>query len=129
MTQPTASAITALPAANDSVARVEPTKCRPPSTLAKFSSPHRVASPGAPATVTLPCSRNMSGGRTSAASAAINSVAIQVVWRAPPRLWAPAGFGRGWARSAEELIENPFPPRLLLLDGLRREEMHAEMAF
>ena len=69
----------ALPAANDSELRVVARKRRPPSTLWKFSRPQRVASPGAPAMVRLPCSRNTSGGTTSAASTTIKRPAIQLV--------------------------------------------------
>src|SRR5260370_16383826 len=103
MIQPTTSAIAALPAANHSELSVVATKRRPPITFWKFSKPHRTASLEAPAMITLPCSRNMSGGTTSAASTTINRTAIQAAWRAdePDR-----DFG-----SAEEVIENllPFP--------------------
>src|SRR5580693_5665319 len=120
MIQPTTSAMAALPAANESELSVVATKRRPPSTLWKFSRPQRVASLGGPAMITLPCSRNMSGGTTSAASTTISRAAIQVVWRADERDRVSA--------SAEEVIENPLPFRQVVLDRLRREEVHAEMA-
>src|SRR5258708_3547449 len=118
MIQPTTSATPALPAANPSELRVVATKRRPPSTFWKFSRPQRGSSVGAPATSTLPCSRKMSGGTTRAASTAISRAAIQVVWRADER-------GRDCA-SAEEVIENPLPFRLI--NRLGRKEVHAEMA-
>src|SRR5580704_1796305 len=121
MTQPTTSAIAALPAANHSELRVVATKRRPPSTLWKFSKPQRVASLGAPAMITLPCSRNRSGGTTSATSTTISRPAIQVVWRADACV-RDAG-------SAEEVIENLLPSRQVLFDHLGRKELHAEMAF
>ena len=79
MIQPTTSAMAALPAANDNVLRVVATNRRPPSTFWKFSRPQRVAAPGAPAMVRLPCSRKTSGGTTRAASTTIKRPAIQVV--------------------------------------------------
>src|ERR1700730_17128277 len=120
MIQPTTSAIAALPAANDSELSVVATKRRPPSTFWKFSRPQRVASLGAPAMMTLPCSRNMSGGTTRAASTTISRTAIQVVWRADER---DRDCG-----SAEEVIENLLPSRQVVLDRLGRKEAHAEMA-
>src|ERR1700719_2395119 len=117
MIQPTTSAIAALPAANDSELRVVATKRRPLSTFWKFSRPQRVASLGAPAMITLPCSRNRSGGTTSAASTTINRPAIQLVWRADDR---DCG-------SAEELIENLLPFLQVVFDHLGREEVHPEM--
>src|ERR1700675_4170804 len=103
MIQPTTSAITALPAANTSVLSVVATKRRPPSTFWKFSRPQRVAWLGAPAMITLPCSRKMSGGTTRAASTTTNRAAIQLVWRADDR-----DHDCG---SAEEIIENLLPFR------------------
>src|SRR5450432_2794860 len=120
MTQPTTSAMTALPAANQSELRVVATKRRPPSTFWKFSSPQRVASLAGPAMITLPCSRNRSGGTTRAASTTINRPAIQLVWRADARARE--------CDSAEEFIEDPLPSRQVVLDRLGREEAHPEMA-
>src|SRR5579883_2865865 len=130
MIQPTTRAIAALPAAKASELTVVETKRGPPSTFWKLSSPQRAASPGAPATVTLPCIRKTSGGTTSAASTAISSAAIQVAWRILPPLPSPAcGGGLGWGSSAEELIEYFLPFRRALLDRLGREEMHPEVPF
>src|SRR5258708_337696 len=120
MIQPTASATAALPAANESELSVVATKRRPPSTFWKFSRPQRAAALGAPAMMTLPCSRNMSGGTTRAASTTINTAAIQVVWRADD--------GDREIGSAEEVIKNLLPFRQVVLDRLRPEEAHAEMA-
>src|SRR6202035_5175168 len=120
MIQPTTSAIAALPAAKASVLRAVPTKRRPPSTFWKFSRPQRVASLGAPAMIKLPCNRKMSGGTTRAARTTVSRTAIQVVWRADDR--------DGDCASAEELIENLFPLRQIVLDRFGREEAHPEMA-
>src|SRR3979490_2160687 len=114
MIQPTRSAMARLPAANHSVLSVVATNRRPLSTFWKFSRPQRVASLGAPAMITLPCSRNSSGGTTSAARTAINRPAIQVVWR--------ADACEPDTCSAEEVIENLLPSRQVALDLLGREE-------
>src|SRR5260370_5469009 len=111
MIQPTTSAIAALPAANHSELSVVATKRRPPITFWKFSKPHRTASLGAPAMITLPCSRNMSGRTTSPASTTINRTAIQAVCRAAER---DRDFG-----SAEDVIEKLLPFRQVVFDRLR----------
>src|SRR5580704_12240413 len=120
MTQPTTSAIAALPAANASELSVVATKRRPLSTFWKFSKPQRVASLRGPAMVTLPCSRNTNGGTTSTARTAISRTAIQLVCRADARDQAIG--------SAEEVIENLLPSRHVGFNRLGRKEAHAEMA-